>query len=183
MIMATTHAILVQNSVQAMNIDAFNRSAIGSADIDNGNVFYLASKSTTDGEGEVWVATQPATGALKLSLSLLGTTYVSLSEGSIGTQRVTAYQFEVTDNSSNLWMAYSPEVVTVVSETGKKYKGLTNDPREFTNLSGEVFDAFKPQVGDIITITADGITGTIGTNTYAVAANGQYALAWAASAN
>lgn len=177
-------AILVQDAVQAMNIDALNRSAIGSADIDNGNVFYLATKSSTDGEGEVWTATQPTTGSgLKISLKLLGTSYVSIADGSIGSQRTIAYQFEVADNSSGLWMAYSPETVTIVTASGKKYKGLTPDPREFTNLSGEVFSAFKPQVGDILTITTDGISGTKSTNTYAVAANGAYALAWAASAN
>lgn len=177
-------AILIQNSVQAMNIDALNRSAIGSADIDNGNIFYLASKSSTAGEGEVWTATQPATASgLKLSLSLLGTTYISIADGTIGTQRVTAYEFEVTDNSTGMWMAYSPEIVTVVSATGKKYKGLTPDPREFTNISGEVFSAFKPQVGDIITLTAEAITGTKGSNTFVVAANGAYTLAWASAAN
>lgn len=177
-------AVLVQNSVQAMNIDAYNRKAKGSADIDNGNVFYLATKSATAGESEVWVATQPATASgLKLSLHLIGTTYVSIGDGSIGTQRTTAYQFEVADNSNGLWMAYSPEVVTVVSASGKKYRGIDPDPRDFTNISGEVFDAFQPQKGDILTMTAEGITGTISTNTYAVATTGQYALAWAASAN
>lgn len=177
-------AILVQNSVQAMNIDSLNRSAIGSADIDNGNIFYLATKSTTDGEGTVWTATQPATASgLKLSLKLLGTTYVSIADGSIGTQRTTAYEFEVADNSTGLWMAYSPEIVTVVTASGKKYKGINPDPRDFTNLSGEVFDAFKPVVGDILTITAEGITGTKGTNTYVVAKDGQYTLDWASAAN
>lgn len=177
-------AILVQNAVQAMNIDALNRKAKGSADIDNGNVFYLASKSAAAGEGEVWDATQPATGSgLKLSLKLLGTTYVSLADGSIGTQRATAYEFEVVDNTTGIWMAYSPEIVTVVTASGKKYRGINPDPRDFTNTSGEVFDAFKPQVGDILTITTDGITGTKSTNTFIVATNGQYALAWAAVAN
>ena len=177
-------AILVQNQVQAMNIDALNRKAKGSANIDNGNVFYLASKSQTAGEGEVWTATQPATGSgLKLSLKLLGTNYVSLADGSIGTQRVTSYQFEVVDNSTGMWMAYSPEVITVTTASGKKYKGINPDPRDFTNLSGEVFDAFKPQVGDILTITDDGITGTKSTNTFVVAKNGQYKFDWAASAN
>ncbi len=177
-------AILIQNAVQAMNIDALNRSAIGSADIDNGNIFYLASKSTTAGEGEVWSATQPATASgLLFSCKLIGTTYISIADGSIGTQRITAYEFEVVDNSSNLWMAYSPEIVTVTSATGKKYKGLTPDPREFTNLSGEVFTAFKPEKGDIITLTDEALTGTKGANTYVVAANGAYTLAWAAAAN
>jgi hypothetical protein len=179
-----SYNVLVQNSVQAMNIDALNRSAIGTANIDNGNVFYLATKSTTAGEGEVWTATQPATGSgLKISFKLLGTTYLSIPDGTIGTQRVTAYELECVDNTTGLWMAYSPEVVTVVSGT-LKYKGLNNDPRNFTNLSGDILDAFKPQVGDIVTMTADGIgTTALGSNTYAVAKDGQYKLDWASAAN
>jgi len=180
-----SYAILVQNAVQAMNIDALNRSAIGSANIDNGNIFYLATKSATTGEGEVWTATQPATASgLLFGCKLLGTTYISLADGTVGTQRVTAYELEVVANTTGVWMAYSPEIVTVVTASGKKYKGLTPDPREFTNISGEVFDAFKPQVGDIITITADGIgTTAIGSNTFAVAKDGQYKLDWAAALN
>ena len=179
-----SNAVLVQNAVQAMNIDALNRSAIGTANIDNGNVFYLATKSSTSGEGEVWTATQPATASgLKLSFKLLGTTYISIADGSIGTQRVTAYELECVDNSTGMWMAYSPEIVTVVSGSSK-YRGLDPDPRNFTNASGEVFTAFKPQVGDIITITADGIGATaIGANTYAVAKDSQYKLDWASAAN
>lgn len=180
-----SYAVLVQDAVQAMNIDALNRSAKGSANIDNGNIFYLATKSSTAGEGEVWTATQPATGSgLLFSCKLVGTTYISIGTGAIGTQRVTAYQLEVVDNTTGVWMAYSPEIVTVTSASGNKYKGLTPDPREFTNLSGEVFTAFQPQKGDLITITADGIGDTaIGSNTFAVAKDGQYKLDWAAAAN
>lgn len=178
-----THNILVKNSVDNKN-KALIRPAKASADIDNGNVFYLSTGySAVAGEGEVFLATQPATGSgLKLSLKLLETTYISIADGSIGNQRTTAYKFEVVDNSTGLWMAYEPEVVVTVSGT-KKYKGIDVDVRDFYTPSGEVFTAFKPQVGDILTFTADGITGSKSTNTYAVAANGQYALAWAASAN
>lgn len=140
------HNILIPEAIQATNIDALNRSVVGSADIDNGNAFILASKSTTAGEGEVFVATQPATGSL-----------------------------------SGLWLAYEPEVVVTVSGNSK-YKGIDPDIRNFTNVTGTVFSAFKPKVGDILLYTADGITGTKGSNTYAVAANGQYALAWASAA-
>ena len=179
-----SYAVLNPNVIQADNIDAYNRRAKGSANIDNGNIFYLATKTGTAGEDEVWAATQPATSSgLLFSCKLLGTTYFSIPDGTIGTQRVTAYQFEVVDNTTGVWMAYSPEIVTVVSGS-LKYKGLNNDPRNFTNLSGEVFDAFKPQKGDIITITADGIGPTsIGSNTYAVAKDGQYKLDWASAAN
>ena len=177
------NTVLIQNGVQATNVDSLNRSAVCAANLDNGHIFYLATKSTTAGEGEVWTATQPATGSgLKISLKLVGTTYISIADGSIGNQRTLAYQFEVADNSTGLWMAYSPEVVVTISGTNK-FKGIDPDVRNFVNISGDVLSAFKPQVGDILTMTVDGITGTISTNTYAVAANGQYALAWAASAN
>ena len=178
-----SNAILVQNVAQAKNIDALNRSVMSASDnIQNGNVFNLNGKSSTAGYGEVWNTLKPATGALKLSLKLLGTTYISIADGSIGSQRQTAYQFEVAEASGGLWMAYEPEVVLTVSGSNQ-FKGIDHDVRNFTNLAGTPFTAFQPQVGDILTISADGITGTIGTNTYAVATNAQYALAWAAAAN
>lgn len=171
------HGLLNMDAMQAMNVDALNRSAIGSADLDNGNAVVLATVSSTAGEGEVWTATQPATATLAgcwivadpevvvtgakykgldpdprnffvpsgqvfravkpqlgdivelnaeaftagagagsayanledgsykfiwaagvgggLSLKLIGTTYISLADGSIGTQRVTMYKFVV----------------------------------------------------------------------------------------
>ena len=73
-------------------------------------------------------------------------------------KEVTAYQFEVVDNTSGIWMAYSPEVVVTVSGSNK-FKGIDPDVRNFVNLNGDVFSAFKPQVGDILKMTVDGITG------------------------
>ena len=58
-----------------------------------------------------------------------------------------------------LWIAYNPEVkYTVVN--GKKYAGLSADLRDYTNIAGEVFDAFKPKIGDEIVITVDAIDST-----------------------
>lgn len=177
--------VLVQNQVQAMNIDALNRSVINeSTDIENGMVFRLDAVSATDGESEVFTLTAPATSYLNncwmayepeitivtvngksykgltpdprdfinpmglvfsafkpvvgdiivmtlggalgtkggsdthinaangafalawgtsqtasaLSFKLLGTTYVSIADGTVGTQRVTAYRFECVGN-------------------------------------------------------------------------------------
>ena len=87
-----------------------------------------------------------------------------------------------TGNLSNLWMAYSPEIVTVTSASGNEYRGLTPDPRDFTNIAGNVGDCFQPQVGDLITITGDGLAGTKSTNTFVVATNAAFALTWAATA-
>lgn len=141
----TTHAILVQNRVAAMNVDAYNRSAIaGSAvDLDNGNVFRLDTQSSTAGQSEVWVVTAPTASGSTLN---------------------------------NLWMAYSPEVVV----TNAQYKGLDPDPRNFYNAGAKVFDAFKPQVGDIITLTGDALTGTAEL-AYANSTSGAYTFTWGAA--
>ncbi len=45
--------VLVQTQLQAMNIDALNRSAVAEVEIENGMVFQLATQSTADNEGEV----------------------------------------------------------------------------------------------------------------------------------
>lgn len=58
-----------------------------------------------------------------------------------------------------LWMAYNPEV-KYISVNGKKFAGLSADARDYTNLAGEVFDAFKPKVGDEIVVTIDAIDST-----------------------
>lgn len=55
-----------------------------------------------------------------------------------------------------LWMAKSSEVtITTIGEGdyALQMKGIVEDPRMFTNVKGLVFDAFKPQVGDIIEMT------------------------------
>ena len=55
-----------------------------------------------------------------------------------------------------LWMAKSSEVnITTIGkgDYALQMKGIVEDPRMFTNVKGLVFDAFKPQVGDIIEMT------------------------------
>jgi hypothetical protein len=142
-----SHGIVIQNAVQAMNIDTLNRSVRCADAIDNGFVFKLLNLSSVAGEGEVWIASTPT----------------------------------ATAGLQNLWMAYEPEVVITVSGT-KQYKGIDPDIRNFYNLAGAVFTAFKPQLGDIITLTDDDITGTIGVNTYVVATAADYKLNWASAA-
>jgi hypothetical protein len=80
-----------------------------------------------------------------------------------------------------MWMVYEPEVVVTVSGT-KKYKGIDVDPQDFYTPSGEVCSVYKPQIGDIITLTGDALaSGTGAASAYAVAANGAYKLTWASS--
>ena len=58
-----------------------------------------------------------------------------------------------------LWMAYNPEVKYILVN-GKKFAGLSADARDYTNIAGEVFDAFKPKVGDEIVVTIDAVDAT-----------------------
>ena len=65
----------------------------------------------------------------------------------------------ITGKLGNLWIAYNPCVkYTVVN--GKKFAGLSADNRDYTNIKGEVFDAFKPVVGDEIIVTIDDVDAT-----------------------
>lgn len=83
---------------------------------------------------------------------------------------------------THLWMAYSPEIVEVVSGSNT-YKGIDSDPQNFYHIIGEMIDVFKPQIGDIITLTADALTtGTGAASAYAVATATDFKLNWAAAA-
>lgn len=53
-----------------------------------------------------------------------------------------------------LWIAYNPEV-RYTEVNGKLYAGLSADDRDYTNIKGHTFDAFKPKVGDEIVVTID----------------------------
>lgn len=80
-----------------------------------------------------------------------------------------------TGSLTGLWMAYASDEVVI---TDSKYKGLNPDPRNFYIATSRVFSAFKPQVGDIILITADGVSGSE-VSAYAVAINASNSLCWA----
>jgi hypothetical protein len=80
---------------------------------------------------------------------------------------------------NDLWMACAPEVPLTVDGT-LKYKGMNADPRRFYIPGGDVFDAFKPVAGDIITLTADAFNDAT-QEAYANATDGEYYLTWGAS--
>ena len=68
-----SHAVMIPRKVAADDFKAWVRSAkSASADLDNGNVVVLASQSTSSGEEELWLATQPATGTLASGLWMVG---------------------------------------------------------------------------------------------------------------
>lgn len=82
-----------------------------------------------------------------------------------------------TGSLSGLWMAYSGDEIVL---TDARYKGIDPDPRNFFNAWGKVFSAYKPQVGDIITLTDDALGGSYiaNTTTHINATDGTMKLTW-----
>jgi len=86
-----------------------------------------------------------------------------------------------TANLGSLYMAWDTEdIITTIGSN--KYKIGDKDPRNFINVADTVFSAYQPMRGDRILMTADGFTGAIGSNTFAVATDGEDKLVWGATA-
>lgn len=102
------------------------------------------------------------------------------SQGTAGSAlEVWLVTMPVSGSVGGLWMAASPMIPITVDGT-LIYKGLNSDPRNFYNVGGKVFDAFKPQIGDVITLTADALdSGTA--QAYANATAQSFKLTWAAA--
>ena len=73
-------------------------------------------------------------------------------------------------------MAFTAEDVVLTDDLGNQFKVGTLDPRAFTNVKGTVFSGFQPQVGDLVLISADGISGVA--NDFAIAVDGSTKLAF-----
>lgn len=76
---------------------------------------------------------------------------------------------------TNLWLVRSPEV------TVDNHGYVSGDMREFYNPAKKTFDAKLLSKGDVIVISAEGMAGTQGTNTYAVAVADSTKWNWAAA--
>lgn len=86
----------------------------------------------------------------------------------------------VTGKLNDLWMAFSPEDTIIKTANGNEYKPGLLDPRQFTNVAGTPFSAFKLQKGDIVKLSADGIDDTYAAgDTYLIASNDNYKLIFA----
>lgn len=84
------------------------------------------------------------------------------------------------NGDTGLWMAVSPEVVTV-GEGELAWRGLSSDPRLFYNRAGSMIDAILLHKGDIIEMTAEGIAD-VDKNEFLVPATTGFALVSATSA-
>jgi hypothetical protein len=86
-----------------------------------------------------------------------------------------------TGSLGDMYMVFSSENPKITDSRGNSYQ-VSCDPRDRIIAIGDEFDAFKLQVGDIIAITAEGLGGTKGANTFVEAVDGSDKLTWAASA-
>jgi len=59
------YGVIQPVAVAATNVDSYNRSCISASIVENGWLVDLLTKSTTEGEAELWTATVPATANLK----------------------------------------------------------------------------------------------------------------------
>ena len=100
--------------------------------------------------------------------------YLTGKSATAGESEVWTLTAPVTGSLTNLWMVYEPEIVV----TDSRYKGLDPDIRNFRNAVGDVFSIFQPKKGDLITLSADAVTGTKGVNTNVVATNLAQKLTW-----
>lgn len=56
--------VVIKRRVAAHNIDALNRTFVATEDLENGSIFTLIERSTTDGEDEVWKVAKPTAASL-----------------------------------------------------------------------------------------------------------------------
>ena len=56
--------VVIKRRVAAHNIDALNRTFVATEDLENGSIFTLTERSTTDGEYEVWKVAKPTATSL-----------------------------------------------------------------------------------------------------------------------
>lgn len=105
---------------------------------------------------------------------------VVLAEGAEVSEVWTASQ-PATGSLSNLWLVNEPNVSITANGT-KLYRGLSPDPRDTYVPAGQVFSAYKLEVGNILVFTGDALAGTKGANTFVVATDASFKLTWAAAA-
>ena len=95
----------------------------------------------------------------KATVDVAGGGLVALTASGAQGNEVWTAAAPTTGKLGGLWIAYNPsEHLTKVG--GKFFAGLSEDPRDYTNIAGRPFDCFKPAVGDEIDITVDCVDST-----------------------
>ena len=156
-----SHNVVIKKRTASFNVDSLNRTAVFTADVDNGCVAVLKAYSETPGEGIVWTAKQ-ATASDK------------------GLWMATSPEVVITRALDADVAAGMPAI---------DMKGVINDPRAFYNIKGHIVDMTYLNVGDIIEMTCAGIQSSSGkdkpydgTDAYLVADTANFKLKGSATA-
>lgn len=152
------HNVVIKKRTASFNVDSLNRTAVFTADVDNGCVAVLEAYSETPGEGIVWTAKQATTTDKGL--------WMATSPEVVITRALDA------DKAAGM-----PAI---------DMKGVINDPRAFYNIKGHMVDMTYLNVGDIIEMTCAGIQKSSGgaydgTDAYLVADTANFKLKGAAA--
>jgi hypothetical protein len=128
-----SHGVLIPQSIAAMNVDAYNRSAVCATAVDNGNAVILSAKSTTSQEGEVYTAVAPNSGSVLTGLWMV-------------------YEPEIVyiTSGNSVYKGLDPDPRNF-------YVPASSATARF------VFSVFKPQLGDIVLATVDCFYGSVNT--------------------
>jgi hydrogenase maturation factor HypE len=125
------HGVLEKKDVAATNVNSYNRYAMAGSSVDLDN-------------GNVFRLDTQNTASYTGYSEVWDVSAPSLSGSTL----------------NKLWMAGTFAVNKTIDGT-LTYRGLNDDPRKFYNSGSSVFDAYKPQPGDVIVLTADAFSGTV----------------------
>ena len=101
-----------------------------------------------------------------------------LTSGTVADGESEVYVATVPTTSAldNLWMLCADDVVWT-----SEYRNLNPDVRDYQLAIGKIGSAFKPQVGDILKVSADALSAAVTTETFFNAANATWQLVPGAS--
>jgi hypothetical protein len=122
-----SHGILNLTAVKSMNVDALNRSAVGAADLDNGNVVNLLTLSATTGESEVFTASKPlSAGGLLVDLWM-----------------VAQPEVVVTYSGNSAYKGLDPDVRNFYVKTGEIFRAIKPVVGDIVELSADALGGTK----------------------------------------
>jgi len=131
-----TYGICIPNKIAAKDIDSFNRSAVSSANIDNGWVVSLDAKSTTSGQGEVWTVTLPATGYLNNLWMACSPEIVLTSSGSYIFKGIDPDPRDFTNLATYTFDVFKPQINDIITLTSDCLAGSVSTYVNATDSTG-----------------------------------------------